>query len=477
MKHKSHTFDSSDENQVFHPHIMSPSTEPSLYQGVRGLAIKYLTRVDRSDSWLDKLMESHALVEQLEPRDRRLLTEITSGVMRYRERLDWVLTGFYHGEFQKCIPVVKNALRVALYQLLFLDRIPHSAAVNESVEIVKRLKGKRSAGIVNGVLRNIIRKIKNITWPDRDANIIHYLSVMESHPQWMVRRWIELYGTDQTTSLLKANNIRPTTTLRVNIQKISVEKIKLALLDLGASVERSTLLPTYLHVRRLTNLGSIDAFKEGFVTPQDDGAGLAVQLTGVKPGMRVIDLCAAPGGKTTAMAEMMDGKGEIIALDKYEAKLALLKKTATRTGYNQIIKPTVGDALTISIEPADVVLLDAPCSGLGTLRRKPEIKWKRTLEEIRRLAQLQKELLTNAARLVRPEGLLVYSTCTTEIEENEEIIAWFVKDHPEFSVEPASRYLPDSALRKGVVTEDGFLRTWPHKHGTDGAFGACLRRA
>ena len=203
----------------------SESTEDfssPLYHGVRGLAVKILTRVDRSDSWIDKLLDHTYAAETMDSRDRRLLRELTGGVMRHRERLDWVLTGFYHGEFQKCIPTVKNALRVALYQLLFMDRIPHSAAVNESVEIVKRLKGKRSSGIVNGILRNIIRKMDAITWPNPDENIVHYLSVMESHPQWMVRRWIDRLGPEETTALVRANNIRPVTYLRVDVRKTTV---------------------------------------------------------------------------------------------------------------------------------------------------------------------------------------------------------------------------------------------------------------
>ncbi|MGE3802966.1 MAG: 16S rRNA (cytosine(967)-C(5))-methyltransferase RsmB [Candidatus Kapaibacterium sp.] len=452
-------------------------TIPPLYSGIRGLAIKILTRVDRSDSWLDKLLENTLAREQLDVRDKRLLRELTSGVMRHRERLDWVLTGFYHGEFQKCIPTVKNAMRVALYQLLFLDRIPHSAAVNESVEIIKRLKGKRSAGIVNGVLRNIIRKLDAITWPDPDENIIHFHAVMESHPQWMVKRWSERLGIEETASLLKANNVRPTTSLRVNVQRTTVEHVKRELIALGASVERSVLMPSYLHVRHIPDLGTTDVFKEGFVTAQDDGAGLAVLLSGAKPGMRVIDLCAAPGGKSTAMAELMRGEGEIIAIDKYEAKLKQLSETITRCGFEQIIQPIVGDALTVEMDQADVVLLDAPCSGLGTLRRKPEIKWKRQPEEIRKLTELQRELLERATLLVKPEGVLVYTTCTTEPEENEMVISQFLQDHPEFQIESAEQFMPDSALRKGVVTDRGFLQVWPHRHGTDGAFGARLRKS
>ena len=452
------------------------ANQPPLYSGVRGLAIKILTRVDRSDAYLDKLLDYTLANEPLETRDRALLKEITTGVLRHREQLDWVLTGFYHGEFPKCIPTVKNALRVALYQILFLDRIPHSAAVNESVELVKRIKGGRSAGIVNGVLRNIIRKLNAITWPQRSQDPVHYLSVMGSHPQWMVRRWTELLGMELTEALLKANTERPPVTVRVNMQETSTEKLRHELEDLGATVERSLLLPNYLHLRKLPDLAGVQAFQDGKFTVQDDGAGLVVTLAAAEPGMRVIDMCAAPGGKSIALAEMMKNQGEVIALDKYEAKLGILAKAVERSKLS-IIQPTLGDATDVDLEPADVVLVDAPCSGLGVLRRKPEIKWKREPKEIAELAALQKKILENAARLVKPGGVLVYGTCTTEPEENEQVIHAFLADHPDFHIESAEQHLPDSALLKDVVTEEGFVRTWPHLHKSDGAFGARLRRS
>lgn len=448
---------------------------PPLYHGVRGLSVKILTRIDRSDAYLDKLLDFTIRCEDFEDRDRRLLTELTTGVIRHRERLDWVLTGFYHGEFPKCIPTVKNALRVALYQILFLDKIPYSAAVNESVEIVKRLKGNRSAGIVNGVLRNVIRKLDAITWPNRATDPIHYLSVMESHPQWMVRRWVERMGQEETEAFLKANNERPPVTVRVNRGRTSAQALRGELLSHSAEVDHSPLMPNYLRLRRLSDIGSIEAFRQGGFIVQDDGIGLITSLTGVKPGMRAIDLCAAPGGKSIAMAEMMENRGEIISLDKYEAKLKLLSEAAERSGFT-IIRPGVSDARRIALEPADVVLLDAPCSGFGVLRRKPEIKWKRESGDILELATLQTELLRNAARLVKPGGILVYGTCTVDPEENEMVVHDFLGTHPEFAVESAATVLPESALRMDVVTDEGFLRTWPHRHGTDGAFGARLRR-
>lgn len=448
---------------------------PPLYHGVRGLAVKILTRIDRSDAYLDKLLDHTIRYEEMDERDRRLLTEIATGVIRHRERLDWVLTGFYHGEFPKCIPTVKNAMRVALYQILFLDKIPYSAAVNESVELVKRLKGNRSAGIVNGVLRNVIRKLEAITWPNREQDPIHYLAVMESHPQWLVRRWMERLGEGETERLLKANNERPTTSVRVNTARTSAEKLLERLAASGAEGERSPLLPNYLRLRRLADIAGLEAFREGEFIVQDDGIGLITALTDARPGMRVIDLCAAPGGKSIAMAEMMENRGEILALDKYEAKLKLLADGIERSGYS-IIRPTIGDARRIRLEPADAVLADVPCSGFGVLRRKPEIKWKREPGDLPELVRLQTDILENAAELVKPGGVLVYGTCTTEPEENEGVVRAFLERHPEFAVESAASVLPESAPVRDIVTDEGFLRTWPHRHGADGAFAARLRR-
>lgn len=448
----------------------------SLYQGVRGEAVKILSRLDRSDSYLDRLVDRSLRSGELDQRDARLLMEITHGVVRHREQLDWVLTGFYHGEFPKCIPPIKNALRVALYQILFLDRIPHSAAVNESVDLVKRLKGNRSAGIVNGVLRNIIRKIDAITWPQRDAVPVHYLSVMGSHPQWMVRRWIERFGAEETETLLQANNARPPVTINVGHPDLTLEDVRGQFAERGARYERSPLLPEYVRVRRLSDIASLPMIAEGKAFVQDDAAGLAARLSGARPGSEVIDLCAAPGGKSLAMAGMMKGEGRIRAFDRFERKVEALRETVDRAGRGEMIEVAVGDARSLQTEPADIVLLDAPCTGLGVLRRKPEIRWKREMREIAELVELQRELITAAAGLVRPGGSLVYTTCSTEPEENEELVAWFLERHPEFTLQPAGAFLPDSAVRLGVVDQSGFLRTLPHRHGSDGAFGAHLIR-
>ena len=464
----------SNSNQMNHPQPQSPtaaSDDRHIYSTARGIAVKILTRVERSDAYLDKLLGAELSQSDLSDADKRLLNEITTGVLRWRGRLDWVLTGFYHGEFSKCLSIVKNAMRVALYQIMFLERIPHSAAVNESVEIVKRLKGEKSAAIVNGVLRSVIRKLNSITWPDRSSEPSYYLAAVQSHPQWLVRRWIEEFGMAETGHLLEANNQRPRLTLRVNLLRTTREAVEQQLAADGIKTSRSPWLPSVLNVDGGFNINANGAFRQGLFTVQDEGATLAMHLAAPSPGIRVIDLCAAPGGKSTAMAELMQGQGQVIALDKYEPKLKLIDEAAERLGLAQVIRTAIGDASNITLPPADLVVVDAPCSGLGTLSKKPDIKWKREPEDIPQLAALQRAILANAAKLVKPGGVLLYSTCTIERRENQEVVEAFLADHPEFRLEPASEWLP-----KGMVTPEGFMQTLPHRHGLDGMFAARLRR-
>ncbi len=441
------------------------------FHGARGLAVKILTRVEQSDAYLDKLLNRELAAGELNDADKRLLNEIATGVLRWQERLDWVLTGFYHGEFTRCIPVVRNALRVALYQILFLDRIPYSAAVNESVEIVKRLKGARSASVVNGVLRSIIRKLASITYPERLDDEARYLAIMFSHPLWLVRRWHARFGGAETEALLEANNRRPHLALRINPRRSTVDAVLHHLQSRGLAARQSELMPGVVLVDGMAGIGADAVFRDGGFSIQDEGAMLASALTGARPGMRVVDLCAAPGGKTAAIAEALDGQGQVIAVDKFEAKLRLVAEAVQRLHLGEQVTMVTGDARTIQLEPADVVLVDAPCSGLGVLAKKPDIKWKRTPEDIEAMAALQAEILRNAATLVRPGGHLVYTTCTIEPAENEDVIRQFLAEHPDFELEPASTLLPEQ-----VVTPEGFLATLPSRHGLDGTFGARMRR-
>lgn len=450
--------------------LSTNDTTPLIFEGARGTAVKLLCRYESSDSYIDKLLDGELRRGELQQADKALVTELVSGTVRWQARLDWILAGFYHGDYPKCLPVVRNALRIALYQMLFLSKIPPPAAINESVEIVKRFKGDRSAGIVNGVLRNILRNITNLRYPSKEEDIVSHLAVLYSHPKWMVKRYLARYGEAGTEELMSANNHRPMLTLRVNAFRSSLEDVTKALAEAEIKWEPSPVHPNSIMITSLRDVRSSPLFEQGMITIQDASASLAVQLAAPKPGMTVYDLCAAPGGKAVYTAEIMQNTGRLVALEKYESKIPLIADNARRAGVS-IVEPTVGDALTFAPEsPADLVLVDAPCSGLGTMSKKPDIKWRRTMEDVRSMARFQTAILDHAATLVKVGGTLVYSTCTTEPEENTMVIQEFLDRHPNFVLDDAAKFVDPS-----VVT-DGMVQTLPHKHRCDGAFAARLIR-
>ena len=456
-----------------HVESLPPDTIPAqprknLYGGPRGTAVKILNRVERTDSYLDKVLDIELKAQDLSDVDKGLLNELVHGVLRWQNRLDWVLNGFSHGNFAKSEINIKNTLRVALYQILFLDRIPHAAAVNEGVEFIKRIRGEKPAGLVNAVLRNIIRNIDGIRYPVAEEDPVQYLAVYYSHPHWMVRRWVARFGVEETTKLLIAANERPALTLRINRLKTDPAAFLRQMEQQGIACTPSTRIPWFVRVKALARIGQMDLFRTGMFAVQDESAALPTLLLAPRPGDRVIDLCAAPGGKTTNIAETMNNEGEVIAVDRHEAKLALIRTSCERLGLRNVTLREA-DSATLDVPPADKVLLDAPCSGLGVLAKKPDIKWKRDVTDILKLTVIQASLLENAARLVKPGGVLVYSTCTLEPEENARAVDDFLARHPEFAPEHAGPF-----VSQDLVNERGFVETLPHRHGMDGSFAARL---
>ena len=443
----------------------------NLYRGPRGTAVKILNRVERSDAYLDRVLETEMQNTEMNELDKGLMNEIVTGVVRWQMKIDWVLTGFFHGNFTKAETNIKNALRVALYQILFLDKVPHSAAVNESVEFIKRLRGQKVADLVNGVLRNILRNLENIRYPDFNENKIQHLAVVESHPAWMVKRWINRLGYDETKKLLAANNERPDLTLRVNRLKIDFNYFLSQLEQHQIQFTRSEYLDFFVRVKHMAGIGGSDMFRQGFFVVQDESAGLVVKLLDPKPGDRIIDMCSAPGGKATFIGELMKNVGEIVAVDRYETRLNLVKNACQRLGIANA-HFIAADAATVQTAPAERVLVDAPCSGLGVLSKKPDAKWKREPEDLVNLVQTQRAILENAAKHVKSGGVLVYSTCTTEPEENYDVIKSFLTEHSEFSVEGASQFV-DSR----IVSAEGYIETFPHRNAMDGSFAIRLKKA
>lgn len=449
----------------------SENTNLNLYQGVRGIAVKILNRVDRTDAYLDKLLEIEIKNSQLNGADKSLLFEIVHGVTRWQGRIDWILTGFYKGQFSKAIPNVKNALRVALYQILFLDKVPDYAAVNEAVEFVKKLQGQTAADLTNAILRNIIRNKEGIRYPNPDEDLVNYYSAYFSHPTWLVKRWLNRFGKEETEKLLLANNNKPSLMIRVNNLVTNIDELKSLLNKVELKFTEGKFLKEFLKINILTNITDWEYFAKGYFTVQDESTGFPVKLLDVKHNQRVLDLCAAPGGKTAFIADEMNNTGEIIAIDKFESRLNILIKNLTRLKVTNV-KTIAIDAMEFEDNVGfDRVLIDAPCSGLGTLTKKPDLKWKKDLGDIRKISNIQIDLLKKGASLVNVDGFIVYSTCTIEPEENFEIINRFLEENKNFEL-----ITNHPSINKEVIDENGCVATLPHIHGIDGSFAAKLKR-
>ena len=374
------------------------------------------------------------------------------------------------GEWSRVPRIVQRDLEVGLYQVLFLDRVPDYAAVNEAVNIATETEGKAWGRVVNGVLRKILRRPDFVSAPPVEEDPVLAIAVRWSHPRWLVRRWVEAWGVDRTLFLCRANNERPRIGIRVNRLRTTREEIVRELRRWGVEVKPVSLLDTFVTVEGGGDLTSSDAFKRGLFYIQDVSAGLVGHLVDPQPGERILDLAAAPGGKTTHMAELADDRTFIVAVDRNPSRIRKVWENRDRLGLKGVF-PVVADGCRMEAKRVDKVLVDAPCSALGLIRRRGELRWRRKPEEIPTLVAFQKALLEKAATLVRTGGVLVYSTCTILPEENEEMIDAFLTAHSDFVVEDARRFVDSS-----VVSDRGFVSTWTDRHGMDGSFAARLKK-
>lgn len=444
----------------------------------RLLTVELLTRVEREGAYANVLLQN-SLERLQEPRDRVLTTALVNGTMKHRLTLDYVLRNFLSKPLSSLPHEVRGILRSGAFQLLFMDRIPAAAAVNEGVELTKRLHSKYSA-LVNGVLRKVSAQGWNIHWPDPRRESIRYLSVRHSHPEWMVRRWFERWGLEETEALCRLNNEPAPTWIRTNFLRMDRGKLTELLQGEGAAVETGQRTPESLSIKEYGAVEKLASFQQGLFTIQDESSQLVAHIVSPKPGQKVLDVCSAPGGKTTHLAELMHNQGQILAFDVHAHKLEKIHSLAERLGIG-IIETQCRDARELPEElfgSMDRVLVDAPCSGLGVLRRKADLRWQKELQDIRGLTQLQQEILERAAKCVAPNGELVYSTCTTEPEENFEMVKSFRQSHPEFIPVDITGCMPFTLqdprdLRQAAK---GMLQLLPQRHGVDGFFLAKFRR-
>lgn len=437
----------------------------------RQLVIKLLDRLDQTNAYADLLFENEIRRASWSDSDKALIQEIFFGVIRWRSRLDWMVKQFYRGNFDKAPRFMRYILESACYQLSFMDRIPAYAAIHEAVDLAKMKGGNFWASKTNAILRTLARGQQKVQYPDGATEPILSLAVRFSHPAWMVQRWLERWGVADTRALCEANNNNPALSIRVNRLKTSPDEVINLLVNNGIAASRSNYIENFLVAERLPDLSCFEPFQQGWFSVQDVSAGLACQLLAPEPGDRIIDLCAAPGGKTTFLAELTGDRATIIAIDVNASRLNLIRQNVERLKLASV-RLIQADGAQFRCQPVDKIMVDAPCSGLGVLAKRVDLRWKRTLAQIKELAELQLRLLENAARLVKPGGVLVYCTCTIEPEENEQIIEKFLSETTDFHIEPASKYVAPE-----VTTSEGYIYTFPHRHGIDGSFAVRLVKA
>ncbi len=430
---------------------------------------------------LDKSLEKYASdLSLLSKKDRGFCNALVFGTLRHREFIDWIISYYSNTPLAKIHQTLLYILRLGLFQIIYMDRVPDFAAINTSVEIAKKLKGKKAAGFINALLRKSMKEYSKIALPDKQKKFSKYISVKYSIPSWLTKRWTKTYGTDQTELICKQIYKIPSITLRTNTIKTDRQTL---LTKLDGKVKN--IVSTHHSSQGIcfTNpsipIQDMDLFKNGHFQIQDEAAQIVTEYLSPKPGEAILDACAGLGGKTGHIGQLMNNKGLLVATDSEQKKLESLSEDAIRLGID-ILQTKPVDILKTTIKDFDCyfdrVLIDAPCTGLGVLRRNPDSKWKRTARDITRLAAKQKKMLNAAANLVKPGGILVFAVCSCEKEENEDVIQSFLKKRKDFSIDNDI----ESGTYSNLVSTDGFLKTYPpasyNAGDMDGFFAARLIR-
>ena len=438
-------------------------------EGARELALKVLLDSERRDAYLNILLSSKLESSVLDRRDRAFTTELVQGTMRMKGTLDWVLERFSDREPGSLEPALLWIIRLSAYQMLFMS-VPDHAACDQGVRLARRHIGRGGAAYANGVLRSLARGRGEITYPDPDEDFARYLEVKYSHPRWVIDMWIDELGRDRAESLCEADNVPRPVSIRCNLLKTGRDWLASSLGGRGFNVDISPLVPEGILLSGGGSIGALEEYRNGDLTVQDQGSVLVGHAVSARPGMRVLDMCAAPGGKSTHIAELMNNNGRVLALDINAARLSLLEESAVRLG-DTIIEARVMDATSVSkviAERFDRVLVDAPCTGLGTLSRRPDVRWRKAARDIDALSRLQVDLLTEGSRMLEAGGIMVYSTCTISKKENESVVEEFLESNPGFSSLDAGSLVPGGLSGR-------YLQLFPDVHGCDGIFIAALR--
>ena len=448
-----------------------------MIKGPRHIALDVLVSWHTSSHTLDKALENYSeKILQLSSKDKKLCNALIFGVIRKREFIDWIICSFSNTSLEKMNIVSLYLLRIALFQIMHMDRIPVFAAINTSVDIAKKRLGKKTAGFINAVLRKAADNFLKVPLPEAKSNGAKFISIKFSMPLWLSKKWITAFGFKKTSLLCQQINTIPHITLRTNTLKIDRQSLARNLSFVAKNIQLTEYAKEGIS---FTNpsipIREFEAFQLGWFQIQDEAAQIVTLLLAPQPGEKILDACAGLGGKTGHIAQLMENKGTIIAADIGGKKLESLQSESKRLGFD-IIRTKHLNLLNTSIKDFDFyfdrVLIDAPCTGLGVMRRNPDTKWKRSKNDITRLAAKQKKMLNAAANLVKPGGILVYAVCSCEKEENEAVIHNFLEKRKDFSIDKDF----DSGNYDRLMTPEGFLKTYPGATHMDGFFAARLKR-
>ena len=440
----------------------------------RQAACETLLRIRKEGGFADRLIDIELSNGVLSGPDRGLYAELVFGVLRRQGTLDHILQQLLEKPMVELDPLALVILRIGLYQLTCLDRIPESAAVNESVNLAKLITPGTS-GLINAVLRNYLRRRDTISFPDMATNPAAAIAARHSQPEWLVEQWIAQLGVAEAQKLAESSSQQPPLTLRVNTLRSDRDHLLEEFETQGIEATSCRFSPDGITLTGRHTVSALPGFEAGLLAVQDEASQLAGRLLGAEPGERVWDACCAPGGKTCHIAQLMGDRGELIATDISRSKLTLVQDSLRRLGIVSV-STAVADLHQPDTFPDGVfdrILLDAPCSGLGVIRRNPEAKWRLFSGDITRLAAVQKTLLKNAATKLKPEGTLLYSTCSTSEAENELVVEDFLLHNPGFVLEDLNDLFP---AWSDLIAFYGMFRVWPHRHGMDGFFAARIRR-
>jgi len=435
----------------------------------RAKIIEILSKVETKQAYTDKLLDKELI--EFEDNDRRFITEVVNGVLRWRLRLDWYLNQLYLGQYENLITDVKNNLRSSIYQLIYLDKIPPYAVLYEAVEIAKSKFNQKTANLVNAILRNFLRQYKKFEFLETQLEILDKLSFRYSHPKWLIQRWIEYFGVDEVRLLCEANNNRPRLSVRINQQVAQSDVLFKKLDENHIKYEVHSDFPNFIWIDNFQDFRKLDLINQGWVSVQDVSTGIPVDLLNPQPGEFILDACAAPGGKSGYIADKLAGQGKLVAIDRNVSRLHLLVQNMERLKYTNYYAVTADALIPPFTHQFDKIIIDAPCSGYGVLRKRVDLKWKRTEQDIDNMQTLQLNMLETTAGLLKNGGVMVYCTCTIEPEENERNVKRFLEKHSDFNLVDLRGKIPAA-----YISDFYYAKTFPHRHEMDGSFAVLLQK-